>query len=116
MASTTLKQLINKTGKYFSGAVGLLTIDGYLKNLRENKLLEKYNNELARMLEDKISNMMETKISQEETKSKIVDALVSRKESLDVVREDITSIMEINENLINTVEDDTRNNMISMLS
>jgi len=68
------------------------------------------------MLEDKISNMMETKISQEETKSKIVDALVSRKESLDVVREDITSIMEINENLINTVEDDTRNNMISMLS
>jgi hypothetical protein len=118
MTTTTLKQFLNKTGKYFSGAVGILTIDSYIKNLKDNKLLDKYNNELDRnrMLEDKLNNLMENKISQEEIKNKIVDALVSRKESLDIVREDLNSIKEINDNLKNTIGDETRNNLISILN
>ena len=114
----TLKQLINKTGKYFAGGVGLLSVNGYIRNLKDKKLLERYNFELDRnrMLEEKLNTMMENQISQEETKVKVIDALVSRKESLDIVREDVKSIIEIKDNLINRIEDDTRDNLISMLS
>jgi hypothetical protein len=92
----TLKQLINKTGKYFTGGVGLLTIDGYIRYFKDKKLLERYNFELDR--------------------NRMLDALVSRKESLDIVREDVKSMTEIKYNLTNTIEDDTRDNLISMLS
>jgi hypothetical protein len=114
----TLKQLINKTGEIFTGGVGLLTVDGYVRNFKDKKLLERYNFELDRnrMLEEKLNTMMENQITQEETKVKVIDALVSRKESLDVVREDVKSMTELKDNLTKTIEDDTRENLISMLS
>jgi|SRR5882672_3044889 len=118
MSGTTLKQLINKTGKYFSIGVGLLTIDSYIRDVKNNKLLENYNKvvDRNRLLEDKFNKLLENKISTEETKIKIVEALVKRKESLDIVRDEINSIKEINKSLEIAVEEETRNNIISEIN
>jgi len=58
--------------------VGILSVEKYIVGLKENKLLENYNKvvDRNRLLEDKFNKLLENKISAEETKIKIVEALV----------------------------------------
>ena len=58
--------------------MGILSVEKYIVGLKENKLLENYNKvvDRNRLLEDKFNKLLENKISAEETKIKIVEALV----------------------------------------
>jgi len=56
-------------------ALVFLLIDSYIRDVKNNKLLENYNKvvDRNRLLEDKFNKLLENKISTEETKIKIVE-------------------------------------------
>jgi hypothetical protein len=99
-----LKNLINSTGKYLTIAVGVMSVDGYIKTIKNDSLRQRYEAEITRnrQLEGKVNELLENQISQEEVKTKIVEAVARRSQSLDLAKDEAVKILEISKDLNKT--------------
>jgi|ERR1700730_14474772 len=98
---TTLKSLLSKSGKFVGTVASFITIENLFRDLRDQNTTVKYEAILDRNkeLENKIVNLLEDKVVNEENKSKILELVNRRSNSLDIVRDDVKKIQELNSNL-----------------
>jgi hypothetical protein len=99
--SFRIKSIFSKTGKFVGTVASFITIENLFRYLRDHNTKVKYEAILDRNkeLESKIVNLLEDKVVNEENKSKILELVNRRSNSLDIVREDVKKIQELNSNL-----------------
>ena len=117
--NTTLKQILQKSGKFITTSVSMISLYTFAKGLKDNKLQEKYESELLknRILENKIIDLLDNKVTQEETKNRIIAAVNSRSESLELARTEINKLEEINSNLSKSeLSENIRENLVTKLN
>jgi hypothetical protein len=110
----TIKNILKKTGSYVTGIATLMTIESYIKNINNQDLKNKYNTQLERNneLENQVHQLLENQIFEEENKNQIIEVVTRRSNSIDIVRNDINKIHEINTNLNNKeLNNQTRDNL-----
>jgi hypothetical protein len=98
---TTLKSLLTKSGKFVGTITSFIIIENLFRDLRDQNTKIKYDSILNRnkKLENKVVNLLEDKVVNEENKSKILELVNRRSNSLDIVRDDVKKIKELNSNL-----------------
>jgi hypothetical protein len=117
--NTTLKQILQKSGKFITTSVSMISLYTFAKGLKDNKLQEKYESELLknRNLESKVIELLDNKVTQEEAKNRILAAVNRRSESLDLARTEINKIEEIHSNLSKSeLPEDTRESLVTELN
>jgi len=116
---TSIKNILKNTDKYIASVASLITIDDYIKKIKDQNLRDKYESQINRnnQLEDQIVSLLENQISEENNKNKIIEIVSRRSNSLDIVRNDVTKIQEISNNLNNTnINDQIRENLTNQLN
>jgi len=111
---TTLKNFITKSGKYVATAASIITVEGFIRDLRNQNVKVKYETELNRNreLEDRINSLLENKIIDEGNKTKVMELVSRRSNSLEIVREDVKKIQELKTSLSNSnLTDDVKNTL-----
>jgi hypothetical protein len=116
--STTIKNLFKSSGRYIGTVASVITIGEFVNN---RSLKVQYEAELNknRELENKITELLENKITDDENKSKILELVNRRSNSIDIVRNDVNKIqeLELNTNLAKPdLNDDTKEIISNQLS
>jgi len=117
MFISNLRNLLTKSGKYIGGVASLVTIDGYIRDIRDKNIKVKYEAELTRNteLENKIQSLLEDKILNEENKNKVLEVVSRRSHSLDIVRNDLNKI-ELGDNYKSDLNEQTKENITTELN
>jgi hypothetical protein len=116
---TTLKNILTKSGKFVGTLASFITIENLIRDLRDQNVKVKYESVLNRNkeLESKVINLLEDKIINEENKGKILELVNRRSNSLEIVREDVNKLQELNSNLTNTkLNDEVKENLTNQIN
>lgn len=101
---TALKHFLSKSSKFVGTIASFITIENLIRDIKDQNTKLKYENVLDRNkeLENKVVTLLEDKVINEEHKSKILELVHKRSNSLDIVREDVNKIQELNSKIANT--------------
>jgi len=101
---TALKHFLSKSSKFVGTIASFITIENLIRDIKDQNTKLKYENVLDRNkeLENKVVTLLEDKVINEEHKSKILELVHKRSNSLEIVREDVNKIQELNSKIANT--------------